>query len=173
MAQNQKDKMELLQRIFDNVNHWLHFAEAKNAALTAFNVALMASIIETDLFQEYFLCATLLVTGLIASAIAAIWSFKPINKKLEKTSKGEANENLLHFAYIASLEQDEYAKKLYNRYWGEKDKDIAHVPPLERDYCEEIVENARITMRKQKWFKISFYIDLGVLIFLGVLFICA
>lgn len=43
---------ELLQQIFENINMWLHFAEAKNAAIIAFNIALLAALISSNLFNN-------------------------------------------------------------------------------------------------------------------------
>lgn len=79
----------------------------------------------------------------------------------------------MHFAYIASLEQEEYIKKLYDHYWGERNKDINDVPMLYKDYCNEIIVNSRITLRKQVYFKYSFYIVILVIIVTGMLVVCA
>ena len=49
MSKNNKEHIELLQKIFDNTNTWLHFAEGKNAALIAFNVTMIATITEKDI----------------------------------------------------------------------------------------------------------------------------
>lgn len=167
------DKECLLQQIFDNVNNWLHFAEAKNAALIAFNIALMAVIVDTNLFSSYILLFSIIIIGLLISTIFALYSFKPINETLKKTSNSNLEENLLHFAYIASLEQEEYIKKLYDHYWGERNKDINVVPMLYKDYCNEIIANSRITLRKQVYFKYSFYIVILVIIVIGMLVVCA
>lgn len=167
------DKECLLQQIFDNVNNWLHFAEAKNAALIAFNIALMAVIVDTNLFSSYILLFSIIIIGVLISTIFALYSFKPINETLKKTSNSNLEENLLHFAYIASLEQEEYIKKLYDHYWGERNKDISAVPMLYKDYCNEIIANSRITLRKQAYFKYSFYIVMLVIIVIGMLVVCA
>lgn len=168
-----ENRINLLQQIFDNVNSWLHFAEAKNAALIAFNVALLSSLTSSELFKINAMLFCTIIIGLLLSIMVSLWSFKPINKKLEKTSATNLGENLLHFAYIASLERDEYIKKLYNYYWKEPNMDINAISRLERDYCEEIIENARITMRKQYYFRIGFYIVIVVIVAIGVLAICA
>lgn len=39
---NDNSIVEMLETIFSNVNSWLNFAEAKNAALMAFNIAMLA-----------------------------------------------------------------------------------------------------------------------------------
>lgn len=173
MAQKKTERIELLQTIFDTSNNWLHFAEAKNAALIAFNVALIAAIMGTDLSDTYLLLTGIIIIGLIISTIVSIWSFKPINRKLNKITRQELTENLLHFAYIASLEKEEYLQKLYFSYWNETNKNINDLPQLEIDYCEEIIQISRITMKKQNCFKFGFYIVLLILIILGVWFIYA
>lgn len=38
---NDNSIVEMLETIFSNVNSWLNFAEAKNAALMAFNIAML------------------------------------------------------------------------------------------------------------------------------------
>ena len=167
------DRACLLQQIFENVNNWLHFAEAKNAALIAFNIALLAVIVESNWAEAYILLFSIIVIGLLLSTIFAILSFKPINKILEKVDNINLEENLLHFAYIASLEQEEYIRKLYDHYWGESNKDVNNVPKLEIDYCHEIIANSRITIRKQRYFRYSFYIIVFVIIAIAVLVICA
>ena len=64
----------------------------------------------------------------------------------------------MHFAYIASLEPDQYIQKLYAAYWNAPNKNLNAIPQMEKDYCKEIVENARITMKKQNCFKEGLYI---------------
>lgn len=167
-----EERRVLLQQIFDNVNGWLHFAEAKNAALIAFNVALLASLMSSDLLKGSAMLFSAIIIGLLISIMISLWSFKPINNKLEKTCSANLKENLLHFAYIASLERDEYIKKIHNYYWNEPSIDINSVSRLECDYCEEIIENARIAMKKQCYFRVGFYIALVVIVAIGVLTIC-
>lgn len=158
-----EDRTKLLQQILDNVNNWLHFAEAKNAAIIAFNIAVLAALVGSDLSKAFEPLFSAIVIGLMISIMYSILSFKPINIKLNKTEKANIEENLIHFAYIASLDCDEYIKKLYGYYWGETNIDVNTVPRLEIDYCKEIVENSRITMKKQYYFKISLNIVLFVI----------
>lgn len=168
-----EDQKNLLQQIFDNVNSWLHFAEAKNAALIAFNVALMSALFSFEPLKSCALVFSIIIVSLLISTIFSLWSFKPINNKLEKTDGAKLEENLLHFAYIASLEVEEYIKKIYESYWEKSDINISTISRLEIDYCKEIIENARITMRKQHYFKIGFYIVMFAIMVIGVLIICA
>lgn len=169
----EEEQRNLLQQILDNVNNWLYFAEAKNAALIAFNIALLASLMGSDLLMVSNVLFSAAIIGLLISIMISLLSFKPMNTKLGKTSGTNIEENLLHFAYIASLERDEYIKKLHNYYWQDSSMDMNKISRLECDYCEEIIENARITMSKQYYFKMSFYIVLVVLVAVGALVICA
>lgn len=59
-----EERVELLQKIFENTNHWLQFAEAKNAALIAFNIAVIAAVIGSDLYEKNLSLSSFLVVGL-------------------------------------------------------------------------------------------------------------
>lgn len=166
-----EDKTSLLQQIFENVNTWLHFAEAKNAALIAFDIALLTIIVDSGLSKTCILLFSINIVSLLLSIIFALYSFKPINEMLEKCDNMSLDLNLLHFAYIASLEQEEYIKKLYYYYWNESDKNINDVPKLEKDYCYEIISNSRITLRKQKYFSYGFIMGTIAIIITGILFV--
>ena len=101
----------------------------------------------------------------------SVWAFYPVNVKLPRISGRIVTANLLHYAYIASLERDQYLQKLYGSYWGETNMRSGSFPQIEKDYCEEIVSNSRITLRKQKCFNISFFIDVITMFLLVLLFI--
>lgn len=168
-----KDHVALLQQLFENVNAWLHFSEAKNGALIALNVALLAALFSSGLstFCEILFSGT--VVGLLCSTMLSLLSFRPIDKELAKTSSIGINENLLHYAYIASLNEDEYLTKIYERYWESDWQSFALIPQIEKDYSREIVQNSRVTMRKQLYFKLAFYIDIAIIITSCILVIYA
>lgn len=165
------DKTSLLQQIFENVNTWLHFAEAKNAALIAFDIALLTVIMDSSLPETSILLFSIIIVALILSIIFALYSFKPIDRMLEKYDNMSLDANLLHFAYIASLEEEDYIQKLYYYYWGENDKNINDIPQLQKDYCHEIIANSRIILRKQKYFNYGFIMATIAIIITGILFI--
>lgn len=169
----EKERRELLQIFLENTNTWLHFAEAKNAALIVFNIALLTALINSKLSDFCVMLFTGIIIGLLISTMLSLYSFKPINKSLKKTDAMEIDENLLHYAYIASMDRNEYIIKLYDCYWNEKSKDIALIPQIEKDYSEEIVQNSKITMKKQSYFKKAFYIDIIMIFAVVLLAICA
>lgn len=162
MDNNQK-RLNFLKESLERVNSWLHFVEAKNAALAAFQVALLAALPGSGQFCRYDKLFSLIMLALLAAAAVVLWSFKPINHTMTKPKRGDVHPDLLHYAYIASLDTGEYLRLLNTDYWQD------NTPPqrLELDYAEEIIQNARITLWKQMLFKITFYID-----FVTILIIC-
>lgn len=148
------EKQCLLQQIYENVKSWLHFAEAKNAALITIDLSIIAILFTSNLSKYNLLLFYISIILLLISLICAVLSFKPINE-IKKVSIKNIKENLLHFAYIASLEKEEYIEKLYRYYWGNNNMEIKEVSYIEQHYCQEIIENARITLIKQKFFKLS------------------
>lgn len=167
------EKSEQLCHILENVNSWLHFTEAKNAALIAFNIALLAALMSSELSNCCVILFSSIIIGLLISTVISLHSFKPVNTSLKKTDGSGLNINLLHYAYIASLESDEYLINLYKFYWKEPHMDIALIPQIERDYSEEIVQNSRITIRKQSCFEKAFYIDISMIFAIMIQVICA
>lgn len=83
------------------------------------------------------------------------------------------DSNLLHYAFIASLEIDEYLEKLNKSYWKNQYQDGSEFPQIERDYSNEIIQNSRITLKKQFYFKIALYIDFAMIILTCILVICS
>ncbi len=162
---------ELLQQIFENINMWLHFAEAKNAAIIAFNIALLAALISSNLFNIVIFSWT--AVGLLLSTLLSLLSFKPSNKAAKKVISESMDSNLLHYAFIASLEIDEYLEKLNKSYWKNQYQDGSEFPQIERDYSNEIIQNSRITLKKQFYFKIALYIDFAMIILTCILVICS
>ena len=148
-----EEKQCLLQQIYENVKSWVHFIEAKNAALITADLSIIAILFASNLPK--YLLFNISITLLLISLICALLSFKPINE-FKKVSTRNIKENLLYFAYIASLEKEEYIEKLYRYYWGNNNIEMKEVSYIEQHYCQEIIANARITLIKQKFFKVSF-----------------
>ena len=99
---------ELLEKNFTNVNIWLNFAEAKNAANIAFVVACMAVIFNFKSITAplYAVCFLLLLSG-----IFSLLSFMPkLGKTFEKhncatVKKKEKNKepNLIFFEGVQGI----------------------------------------------------------------------
>lgn len=95
---NDNSIVEMLETIFSNVNSWLNFAEAKNAALMAFNIAMLAvtwGSTENAGKNILFYGVNL---AIVISTIIALKSFKPDKGKCkEETGVIKENDNLLFY----------------------------------------------------------------------------
>lgn len=163
---------ELLQQIFDNVNHWLDFAEAKNAGLIAFNIALIAAVWGLD--DDFIVLKSIIAVLAVISSICCMNSFLPKNKldkeKLNLPAENPLEDNFLYFGDIAKYEKEAYLSKIFTEYCEVTDGNLAD--KLLIHYAEEIVINARIAVRKNNLFRLGAKIDIISLVVV-VLFIMA
>ena len=150
-----KNKINTLTNIFSNINNWLTFAEAKNAAIIAFNSVLLFTIFEcidentqTNITYYSLLFSIMLIgIGLFISLI----SFLPkLSSSVEK--------NNVFFLDINSYENAKQYKKIILSLSSE---DLASA------YAEEIFYNSKITVNKYKKFRYALYFTMsGLVLFL-------
>lgn len=161
-----KELEELLDKVFSNVNSWLNFAEAKNAANIALVVACIAAIFSLNNMNVllYSMCILFAFSG-----ICSMISFLPrlgdkVVKKFprlaakakEKKVKNDENDNLLFFEEIKKYSGNEYAKQVSKRYLQKNKKNFSR---YQLDLANEIVYNADIVSRKYKLFRVAAYLD--------------
>lgn len=161
---------ELLREILNNVNTWLTFAEAKNAAIITFDFAMIAFVGNIDFSKENIIIFTILIVviivGMIISLGIALLSFMPqVNKNKFEFQNDIENGNLIYYGDIAKYNDIEYIKNLCKQYFG-KNIDINEIKKIEIDYSNEIICNAKIACKKYKFFKCSLIITLGAMVFL-------
>lgn len=113
-----KNMEDLFKGIFENINNWLHFAEAKNGALVALNIAILSALLSTDFFENYSLFIAVICICLLLSICIALISFSPILNRLPKKHNDSFERNLLFYSYIASFDPMEYAKQIYLTYFN-------------------------------------------------------
>lgn len=153
-----------LKEIFENINNWLKFAEAKNATLIAGNGVIIFGIIKClkDLadypYFIYYLCFVIILLSL--SFIIALISFIA-NIKLPKYLFKEIdnkNNNLLFYGSIQNYNEKSYLEELT------KSLGISNSSILENKFClmyaQQIIINSKITMRKFELFNIGLKITL-------------
>ena len=70
-----KELVDFFEKQFDKINYWLSFAEAKNGALIALNVAIMAALI--SIFEVIPVLSALIIILLVISSIICLLSFMP------------------------------------------------------------------------------------------------
>lgn len=173
-----QDDIELYNKLlshfenqFERTNYWLSFAEAKNGAIIAINVALIAVLI-TIFDKAPIFCIVAVIFFLISCSISLI-SFIPNIKGRpvrNKNAKKKIKPNLLFFKDIADIETaDKYIELTINRYFDVKGKTL--VDDLVNDLASEILMNSRIALKKYDCFKIALKFDFVALI-LTVIFLC-
>lgn len=159
-----------IKDIFSNVNEWLKFAEAKNAALIVFHLGSIFGV-ATIITQNK--CGTIphpilyyLYSFIILSTVGlffALFSFLPqtriedvLGKKIEDffcSNNFAVEENLLFYGYINSCDRDSYLSKLCESC----EREIGQCSKLELDYVNQIVTNSRLTVRKYFYFRIALF----------------
>lgn len=146
--QGQKD---FLDKSLDRVNYWLQFAEAKNAAMIAFVVAMLAVIYGGDVINHLVLKIMITVIYVISLLLSVI-SFYPKYKKNVWICDGtyEVEDNLLFWKDISKYSVNDYLKAVSGKIFQVEnerfDLDL-------RMYAEEIITNARIAKAKYMLFE--------------------
>lgn len=154
---------EHFKYIGEQVDKWLSFAEAKNAALIAFNVAVLTVIGDLGL-KSYE--ATVIIILLTIAMLISMMSFIPnLNSKmLNKSDKSLKNEvitekNLLFYGHIGNIENTkQFIKETRDKYFSEK-SDETVFSELNIDLANEIIVNSKIAIKKYKFFKIASLLD--------------
>ena len=159
---------DIFKDIFSNVDDWLKFAEAKNAALIVFNGASIfgaATFIATVMAQTQYTIPQIILDYLYLFIIfnglglaTALYSFWPqtevdnvLGKKIKNLSfkKPESRNNVLFYGHIKDYTPESYLAKLRESC----NKEVGECSGLELDYATQIVINSRITYRKYYYFK--------------------
>ena len=156
---NDIQKLEtFFEKQLERSNYWLSFAEAKNAALLALNVAVIAFIAE---FQKDFpVISTLIMVVFIASSLVCLWSFYPNKDSRPKDDKkSSSSDNFIFWNDIAHIENEgKYIECVIARYFpGITLKNTEN--KLCIDLSCEIVISSRIAAAKYKLFSLALKID--------------
>ena len=156
-SKSNHDIEELLRFSLANINNWLRFAEAKNAALVVANIGASFGALRLAATQNLYPTAyyyALIAGGtlLLATGIA-LASFIPQLKIpwLAQLRAARSRDNVLFYGHIANYTPENYLKELYARR-GHK---LEEINALERDYAEQMIINSRIALRKYGWFNIA------------------
>jgi len=150
--------------IFDNVNGWLKFAEAKNASILAFNSAIIFGIFKifpdsnSNSILFYYLCFVIFL--LLVALTMSLISFIPM-LKYTYIEFGEPSDkdNLLFFGDIAK-----YAD--YNERYKRKVKEALTNTENGFDdfYISQTIINSKIAYIKYKQFEIAIWFTFAAIL---------
>lgn len=162
-----------LNSIFENISDWLKFSEAKNAALLAFDgavITVLFSILKdlTSGMEIIKIAISISIGILLASLFITLLSFYPQtrqNKALKEKAIDE-NDNLYFWEDIKKYEVEEYLKKVQKNLCitGSKSAGAGEKTTydrLEKDLASQIIINSRITSRKYKYFEFALILAIG------------
>lgn len=163
---------QFLEKQLERINYWLSFAEAKNAALLAFNIAVIAFV--ADFQKEHPILSTLVMFVFIAASLICLRSFLPNDTNRPTPGpKYLPADNLLFWKDIAYFEDEKkYLAQVIECYFPDATVNEANRRML-IDFSCEIVINSRIAMSKYQFFTIALRIDFLAFILCFVLLIIA
>lgn len=168
-----KERVDVLESTLKQIVDWLKFAEAKNGALVAVGCATifgvlrlyLSSPIESTLVELYVASFTIFVA---AAIVISLTSFIPrvTPPFWIKMPNKEEGDNPLFFAHACK-----YSKKTYLELFNRYSELGAHTESqLELAFCDQIVNNSKITFIKYGAFSSAVFLFLaGVLTPFGAL----
>ena len=159
--EEQDTMREHLEKAFSNVNEWLKFAEQKNAALIAFNSAVVFGLLSLSLPPNVVLrgYVYLAVALLAIAVILALASFIPRTRIpwVMPRSRNDEDDNLLFFGHAANYTPERYLAALAKAL-GETPEPCGRI---EKMYAEQIVMNSKIALYKYSCFTAGIWLTLS------------
>ncbi len=151
MSNKKNHQLSNLEKQLDRVINWISFAEAKNAALIALNIASMAVVAE--IFDETICSGAItLIIFAIATAIS-LASFFPNNNGSERD-----DNNILNYANITLLIDSKSYLDMYSFKYEEGEE--MNYENLKKDISNQIYNNSKIALKKNNFFKYALITDI-------------
>lgn len=165
-----KNMNEDLKYTFANINEWLKFAEAKNAGLLAINAATIIGILQADnTFTkdiEFFLGSAIFLLSI--SSCVCFYTILPIlNKWFRFYKKQDDKEfkkaladnslNALYFGDIVKLSSEQFVRLF-------EDKHNIALTKAEKDFANQITNNAEISWQKYKLFSFAAWLTFSAFV---------
>lgn len=146
-----KDRMDFYEKNLEKVNYWLQFAEAKNAAMIAFTVAMLAVIY--SFFDNIVVLVILSLVYVIALSIL-ICSMFPLGNMDADTRNGDYQEkdNYLYWKDIAKYSKRDYIESISKQFFACSTDNVSKQEVM---LVEEIITNARIAKYKYRMFELA------------------
>jgi hypothetical protein len=165
-----------LKDIFENINNWLRFAEAKNAAIVAFNGAIAMgahSLLKESSppLPSWYLW--MVVTFVALSTFCALVSFHPqtkIRRWWKKIGSPLASDNLYFYGHIEKYSNKQFLQELATALSKDQERNLntagGNTKTFSRseiNLAEQIVTNSQIASRKYVLFKVALFFLMSAL----------
>jgi len=151
-----------IKYIFNNINDWLKFAEAKNGMLIAFDSAALWAFISL-LKDGKFFCSDLIyyiylsLFLLVISIVVLLYSFIPQFSLKDKKSDIDIDKlNLTCFFDLAKIDYESLRILLKNSSIEFKSFELA--------LLAQVINNSKIAVFKYNCFKIAVWLNLSILL---------
>jgi hypothetical protein len=152
-----------LLSIWDRVNDWLKFAEAKNAGILVFSGSTIAALLSflgssRKIQLEWRIGIYTGIAFLSIACLMAIWSFIPKTKIIFKNfGQPSDTDNLYFYRHLCKYNPQQLVETISRLYY---DNDPQAVTRNNKDIAAQIVINSCIAMEKYQIFKIAAWIVL-------------
>jgi hypothetical protein len=167
--------VDKLWMIFQNVNEWLKFAEAKNAILLAFSGTIVAA--NTTLLATIQSLPSSLRVGLLASvfllctcSFVCATSFLPkinldkilwLKSRLYKPIRPQVSDNLYYFGHLKNYDSESLLNSINQDYLA--GSIVLPYNKESKDLATQIIVNSDLAFRKYRLFSFSVYILLAAI----------
>ena len=162
--------------IFQNVNDWLKFAEAKNAVLLAFSgagVTATITLLATAQNLPNSLSVGLLITTSLLCICALICSFSFLSKtnldlllqrsnRTSSNSRHQRRNNLYYFGDLRKYSSNELLNELNSHYF-DKNSNQLYTKECE-DLATQIIINSKITLVKFNLFTYGLWLLIAAIL---------
>ena len=147
------DRVEFYEKNLERVNYWLQFAEAKNAAMIAFVVAILAVL--SSFFEKHLVMLLVVSIVYLCGMIISICSMFPKGNMNvdEKDGEYKKTDNLLYWKDIAKYSKTDYVETVNQRLFANVNQNTLN--DYEIMLAEEIIANARIANYKYSKFDLA------------------
>ena len=165
-------KQEFYEKNLERVNYWLQFAETKNAAVIAYDVAILAVIYSSEIAKDrgQIIVLTLVFALSLSIAFASLFPRYMKNVNIACGAYDMQRDNYLFWNDIAKYSAQDYWQYVNKALWGEETE--ATVSAMEMMYIGETIANARIAKYKYQLFRKSVIVAIiGTVLIPAFLFI--
>ena len=150
------------EKQLDRVNYWLAYAEAKNAAIIALNIAIAAAFISASF--TYGLYRVALGLLFIASLVSLISFWPSLASVIFPRRKNKIAENYIYFGDVALIDnKDDYIDYISESYFGGS-QIKGGKRNLVSDFASEIIYNSRLAKSKFFFSRVALVLDLIALL---------